>query len=630
MKIKSLKALLLGVITIIIALTFSACAVQTFDASGEATITITLDKAYENIYVSCPGAEITGGGTSYSVKLSTRAETDVIVSCEGYFTEYLNFKTSDLKSGSASKSLTLRERVTSVTVSVRGISDTTGVTISSVGGLFTADAVRNADGTFSLSYDRMTSDTIEIKKTGYATNTISFSASDFNDYSLSITAPLVVEGDTGDAAITFINLNSINNGTAIFYRYGYQDRIVEASASLYGSGDKVVYLDRTKNYVFSANETVLITSMSLKDNPYRVFNAGELFGSSVQIRVTAPGLSDFASEIVNSHTATAYVSVNETVANVTNNNAVFSYVSANFARKAIKDINTVRVLVSRYDNSNGWKIYALYEKTNVTRAQLLAGIEIENLVDDTLTSIVYFVDEDGAPFTGYEMSYSGTSVTYADGASSAEINIKQFVIEENGNIEFSTADNTYTSQILSINSILANATFIARLYYNVRVKLVDINGDKFDVDGVDSVNDGYYNAGPRAIGDDINFNLGRDYISVNGLIFSKEIFTYNTESGYWEYVLTVYESKDIKITLPSYITFAYSYNIYSNTENIYFYSGSNTITVTSLDIGKTVNLSINVNNFNDSSFYRASFQITPAIFNAGTLDLTNYITLMGK
>ncbi len=279
---KFFKYFVVSMAVALAAFCFAACGKNEFDGKGAGEIALTLAADYDGVRVDCPDGEVSGSGKSYVIKVKTRKRTDVIVSCEGYHTQTVSVYTKDFADGVAQKNVTLEKRYNTLTLTVSGVTDISGVTVKS-------DKENTVRETFvngkklSVVFNEFSEsgeiDKLSVECNGYYPYKFGVNASDFFDYSASAKVSLL-RTDSNDASVTFIN--DLSGSRYSFYIYKF-DGLDDGSEYMDVSGSSTTILDKTENYVLSYNtgngsRYYPIASEDFENSPYKVIRLSELKG----------------------------------------------------------------------------------------------------------------------------------------------------------------------------------------------------------------------------------------------------------------------------------------------------------------------------------------------------------------
>ncbi|MDE7395428.1 MAG: hypothetical protein K2M95_04855 [Clostridiales bacterium] len=303
---KQFKYLFVILTVCLAAACFVACSKGEYNSKGAGEIVLTLSADYDGVHVDCPEGEVTGADKNYTVKVKTRNRTDVIVSCKGYHTVVVPVYTKDFVGGVARKSVTLEKRYNTVTLTVSGVADMSGVEVRAENAnTIRETTVRGKKVTVTLndfaSADEI--DTLSVVCDGYYTYAFDVKATDFVDYSASVKVSLLSTASS-DASLTLINDTS---GDSYYINVVQFDDFNAQGESCNVSKSTTLILDKTKNYVVRYSRDTdgygyyPIASKDFAATPYKTvrlselkdLSAGNYYNYDVRVRaVLSPTLRD--------------------------------------------------------------------------------------------------------------------------------------------------------------------------------------------------------------------------------------------------------------------------------------------------------------------------------------------------
>ena len=269
------KFFIVMLIAVAACLTFTACSGTDFNGAGAGVINITLAHDYgESLDVSCSDGKVEAQSTTeYRISTKTRKMTEVIFSCEGYYTQTLRIYTKDYVDGVANKNdIELVKRYNVLTLSVAGVAteDFENVTVTSdKEGVLHGDPVVSgrkiqiAFNDFEADAGELT--TLSVSCENYYTNDITIEAGYFFDYEASMSVRLI-KTSSNDISVTFINdLEGREYYLWIYNTYGldveknYRDVIVKTSTN--------IIIDRKASYYIDTNYSEGYTPLSFVNMP---------------------------------------------------------------------------------------------------------------------------------------------------------------------------------------------------------------------------------------------------------------------------------------------------------------------------------------------------------------------------
>ena len=300
MKRKLFKTISAAALIMLLCAAFTACGGgAAFNGKGAAEINITMDGDYPGISVQCPNGTVTAGAAvrSWNIAVRSSALTDVIISCEGYETKTITFKTDELKTGTVTRdnvSLTKKKRLVNLTItnppgSGLQTADGLGFDIfiggSATYGLITGKTVNNKQVTLELSEIPKVPFEVKVSGTGYRANSVEILPEDFVNYKASCRVPLLASSDKRIAVTLF---NDFRTGWPNYYIMSYPYDEETASGSC--TGTSVIYLDGSSSYkVYSGTgngKTAYLAQKDFAANPYKSVRMSEIYD-------TAPGSGNY-------------------------------------------------------------------------------------------------------------------------------------------------------------------------------------------------------------------------------------------------------------------------------------------------------------------------------------------------
>lgn len=584
---------------------FAACAKNEYNGKGAGEIELTLAADYDGVQVDCPDGEVSGSGRNYTVKVKSLKRTDIVVSCKGYHTQTVPVYTKDFDGGVAKKSVTLEKRYNTLTLTVSGVADMTGVAVKSESENTIKETSINGKKIEIKFNDFETSgeiDKLSVECAGYYTYEFGVNASDFTDYSAAMKVNLLSESSK-NASVTFIN--NLQDDEYYFYISEFDNL---------NSGDYVrlkssvtMMLDKTKNYVVryavgGENRFYPVSAKDFAVSPYKTVRVGELRGISYS---GANNFQKYVNVSLSQEVRDAFSENNirdeqEIYQNVSvidkdgNAHRVQNYDNYKFCIYGVKKGDEVRVVAT-----NGVTFVSDYTTT------LGDTLTVEKKIENNSELTVRFFDPYGNRLTADEnlvRLYNGSSgfehfdadggeyvnATDVDGMATVSQDGKEIVIDWHNIMNaVSLLGNQYIENFGSYFYVYLNGRIVYLKdlfnceYYDVIVReTYELVVDFKDVSGNTVTNlripteqknqEGYYEtvyaeydytlggykvsfddgASLRlntVIGDGINEDIVYNPIEMTELIAFKDFFEYDAAGGYYKLTVTAYKVKRFEI-----------------------------------------------------------------------------------
>ena len=397
MKNKKTKIVITALLSLLAVFLFAACGNE-YNGAGAGEISLVLDKVYDGVSVGCPEGEIetVTPYKEYRIKVRTRKRTDVVVSCEGYYTQTVIVNTKDFADGTAQKNITLEKRYNILTLNLVGVADMSGVTVESQNGMIRSQSIDGKKVTLSFKeyVGDGAIDELKIKCDGYHTYPLTVEKSFFTDYSASMKVTLL-STSSDNASVTFIN--DLGGG-------GYSLEIKKAAYTLDANSTTYVnvktsatqILDKNSNYYITARnrygfDEEYYTPIAIKggETPYLTVSLSGIKGieyckndDSITRRYSITVPSELRQENVYTD---MFTSDGSRIEFDTHAGIIYS--------GNVKGGDTVRVVSYFQDNYGGCKLISCYE-TEFTESSFT--LEAGN-IDENITVKFRFVDKNGEP-----------------------------------------------------------------------------------------------------------------------------------------------------------------------------------------------------------------------------------------
>lgn len=246
---KKKNVILLLTLILIMTVMFTACNSDNFSIEGSATVIVNMDKVYEGLNVDCPDGEVhKDSETSYSISFARLKQVQVVISCNGYYTQYKNISSAELAS-SPTLNLTLEKKTYSTTIEIENIGDASQVKLYEVNKETTAETEVPIiiEGNTIKAETQNALERAVLKASGY--KDFYMDLPEYVNYDLNINVPMVSNDSNKFAVVIF---NDLVVSGEVSYTLKFTD-------VLYGNSYNTVKINNTISTVYALLE---------KDKPY--------------------------------------------------------------------------------------------------------------------------------------------------------------------------------------------------------------------------------------------------------------------------------------------------------------------------------------------------------------------------
>ncbi len=368
-------SLIILLLTSLVFLLLGCETVVYFDSSGNAVISIYTDRVYDNLAVSCSEGNVTKEENVYKINLNSRNTVDVIVFCEGYESAIINFLTCDLKSGFASRTITLKPLKRLIYAEILSEELITKVTAA-------------ADDESLIKKQQykdnfLTIETTEIKSAeftftaeGYADNKISINESCYKNYCAYIKVPL---SDNSYAAVTIKNDISTRNPVDLnFYEYN-----IKAYKTLM-PGESSALINPLYNYAVTyENNKYLLSSAKIK----QLCGSGKPY-INIDFSDLCPAVNEDTVSVINDELLDNYIA--EQNYNYVNTDIIGE--KGNFwdgAVYSLKSGEEILIYIYGYTSYNEKETISLYRHTVTENEAVSKSITIYKKIDNLTASLTF-------------------------------------------------------------------------------------------------------------------------------------------------------------------------------------------------------------------------------------------------
>jgi hypothetical protein len=597
---------------------FSGCENKIeYDGSGTAKIIIDFDKIYEDVNVSCPEGKVEKQNNSYIISLNSRKMVDVLISCEGYKTETLNFTTSELSKGELSKTVSLSLKKILINAKIQGVSDISKVTVVSENSESIVDSELNKNK-LVIELNELNNQLLTFKCDGYFDYTIQVNSNNFVNYNTDIKVPFVLI-DSQNILLTINNDLKIDYYNCYLYQYEYQK--IEKSIN---NNSEYIYLDINKNYRTESN--YILSSIELKalfnnGNPYLKLTLSDICTSNnfqYEINTILPEGHKYDT-----------LEIYDEDGNNQHNNQNQLYSSS----------ENIIICLKKYNDTFGWMLTSLYKHTITDEEKQNRELNIEIKFDEFITTIKSYdiSDSEIKPFNGGKILINNKNLSEIDSSillsnplnnEEVTINLTNLLKEDifsSISVEKQEGYENYNcyNNYFSFNKLFKpDVNINYSVAKNIKISFENENGEKllaseviYDYTDEDFISQVYFE------NDDITINLKSDYYPTT-LFFASKIFNID-DNGFYCYKITLIKVKLITLNVENSSDYFSIFHCYidENQEEITIYPNGDDYVYILMIEEKYINKTINISGYIDGYNFLNKIKITKEIFETGILNI---------